>query len=66
MPKKKSALKKDALYIPGGRTGTRTLDPLIKSQLLYQLSYASRNCQIHAIINYFQQNASVYHETILL
>ena len=24
----------------GGRTGTRTLDPLIKSQLLYQLSYA--------------------------
>ena len=26
----------------GGRAGTRTLDPLIKSQLLYQLSYASR------------------------
>ena len=25
----------------GGRAGTRTLDPLIKSQLLYQLSYAS-------------------------
>ena len=24
----------------GGRAGTRTLDPLIKSQLLYQLSYA--------------------------
>ena len=24
----------------GGRTGTRTLDPLIKSQLLYRLSYA--------------------------
>src|SRR3982750_4460176 len=24
----------------GGRTRTRTLDPLIKSQLLYQLSYA--------------------------
>ena len=27
-------------YINGGRTRTRTLDPLIKSQLLYQLSYA--------------------------
>jgi hypothetical protein len=26
--------------INGGRTRTRTLDPLIKSQLLYQLSYA--------------------------
>ena len=24
----------------GGRTGIRTPDPLIKSQLLYQLSYA--------------------------
>ena len=24
----------------GGRTRTRTVDPLIKSQLLYQLSYA--------------------------
>ena len=28
------------IYIYGGRAGTRTLDPLIKSQLLYQLSYA--------------------------
>ena len=26
--------------LDGGRTRTRTLDPLIKSQLLYQLSYA--------------------------
>jgi hypothetical protein len=26
--------------INGGRTRTRTWDPLIKSQLLYQLSYA--------------------------
>jgi hypothetical protein len=26
--------------IIGGCRGTRTLDPLIKSQLLYQLSYA--------------------------
>jgi hypothetical protein len=26
--------------IIGGRTRIRTLDPLIKSQLLYQLSYA--------------------------
>ena len=31
--------RKDGLYF-GGRAGTRTLDPLIKSQLLYQLSYA--------------------------
>jgi hypothetical protein len=28
------------LGLCGGRTRTRTLDPLIKSQLLYQLSYA--------------------------
>src|SRR5262249_33534641 len=28
------------LKTSGGRTRTRTLDPLIKSQLLYQLSYA--------------------------
>src|SRR5262245_27538601 len=28
----------------GGRTRTRTLDPLIKSQLLYQLSYAPVAC----------------------
>src|SRR4051812_18431258 len=28
------------LISSGGRTRTRTLDPLIKSQLLYQLSYA--------------------------
>ena len=30
----------DPLMEFGGRTRTRTLDPLIKSQLLYQLSYA--------------------------
>ena len=29
-----------SLEMIGGRTRTRTLDPLIKSQLLYQLSYA--------------------------
>ena len=28
--------------INGGRTRTRTWDPLIKSQLLYQLSYAPK------------------------
>ena len=28
------------IYILGGRTRARTWDPLIKSQLLYQLSYA--------------------------
>jgi hypothetical protein len=30
----------DFRVLTGGRTRTRTLDPLIKSQLLYQLSYA--------------------------
>ena len=29
-----------AFVFDGGRTRARTLDPLIKSQLLYQLSYA--------------------------
>src|SRR5262245_64353110 len=29
----------------GGRTRTRTWDPLIKSQLLYQLSYAPEKCR---------------------
>ena len=28
-------------FILGGGTETRTLDPMIKSHLLYQLSYAS-------------------------
>jgi hypothetical protein len=28
------------VLVVGGRTRARTLDPLIKSQLLYQLSYA--------------------------
>ncbi len=29
------------MAVDGGRTWARTKDPLIKSQLLYQLSYAS-------------------------
>ena len=33
-------VRKKMKWINGGRTRTRTLDPLIKSQLLYQLSYA--------------------------
>jgi hypothetical protein len=33
-----NTLKMQGIF--GGRTRTRTLDPLIKSQLLYQLSYA--------------------------
>ena len=33
----------------GGRTRTRTLDPLIKSQLLYQLSYAPEGRESCAI-----------------
>ena len=39
--KAKSSLNFSRLF--GGRTRTRTLDPLIKSQLLYQLSYASNH-----------------------
>src|SRR5262245_28668799 len=35
-----SKLPAKALRLFGGRTRTRTWDPLIKSQLLYQLSYA--------------------------
>ena len=31
----------------GGRTETRTLGPLIKSQLLYQLSYAPHENEGH-------------------
>jgi hypothetical protein len=31
---------------PGGRTRARTWDPLIKSQLLYQLSYAPEKLSI--------------------
>ena len=29
-------------FISGGATGTRTLDPMIKSHLLYQLSYVPK------------------------
>ena len=29
-------------FISGGDTGTRTLDPMIKSHLLYQLSYVPK------------------------
>ena len=39
-------------FIFGGRTGTRTLDPLIKSQLLYQLSYASRTLSQRIIYHF--------------
>ena len=31
----------------GGRAGTRTQNPLIKSQLLCQLSYAPAGCRNH-------------------
>jgi hypothetical protein len=37
---RKSISKFKCVNLFGGRTRTRTLDPLIKSQLLYQLSYA--------------------------
>ncbi|VXC33794.1 hypothetical protein SPHINGO8AM_120023 [Sphingomonas sp. 8AM] len=35
------AIARKAVEETGGRTWARTKDPLIKSQLLYQLSYAS-------------------------
>jgi hypothetical protein len=35
-----SAGASQPFHLIGGRTRARTLDPLIKSQLLYQLSYA--------------------------
>ena len=38
----------------GGRAGTRTLDPLIKSQLLYQLSYASRTINCGNYISFYR------------
>ena len=53
----------------GGRAGTRTLDPLIKSQLLYQLSYAPgvrlRHCRINifllwSIIDIFSMIARLF------
>ena len=34
--------RQGGLFYSGGGTETRTLDPMIKSHLLYQLSYASR------------------------
>ncbi len=37
----KKIMKKKDYKKSGGRAEDRTLDPLIKSQLLYQLSYAS-------------------------
>lgn len=39
---KKFAIMAIFLRFFGGGTGTRTLDPMIKSHLLYQLSYASK------------------------
>ena len=36
---KKSRVQNTAFFILGSSTWTRTRDPLIKSQLLYQLSY---------------------------
>ena len=56
-----------AVYYFGGRAGTRTLDPLIKSQLLYQLSYASRTeflIRTGVIIDFFLVNASLYHNYV--
>ncbi len=41
--KNKSSVLKQSFYIVGERVGIRTRDPLIKSQMLYQLSYAPLN-----------------------
>jgi hypothetical protein len=57
------AISYETIYFTGGSAGTRTLDPLIKSQLLYQLSYKTlfKGCKdklfygifINAIANAF-------------
>ena len=41
-PNKKIKPRVGAVCISGGDTGTRTLDPMIKSHLLYQLSYVPK------------------------
>ncbi len=47
--KKTSALTREAFFI-GERVGIRTRDPLIKSQMLYQLSYAPNNINFEAVL----------------
>ena len=42
LPKQKIKPRVGAVCISGGDTGTRTLDPMIKSHLLYQLSYVPK------------------------
>src|SRR5215471_16133253 len=49
----------------GGCRGTRTLDPLIKSQLLYQLSYAPKSLKLNdfpmfSVNEFTLQSAAVY------
>src|SRR5262249_6213087 len=45
-------LRLEMLDFIGGRTRTRTLDPLIKSQLLYHLSYAPFNSRMIRLRNW--------------
>ena len=50
----------------GGGTGTRTLDPMIKSHLLYQLSYASKTDFLSAFGGNFATNKNKNQEKITL
>ena len=48
--------------ISGGTTGTRTLDPMIKSHLLYQLSYGPMDPEsnrVNAIFRWFGANFDI-------
>ena len=50
----KPAHKRRLTKFRGGRMGTRTPDPLIKSQLLYQLSYAPGSDNVQIIYHFFK------------
>jgi hypothetical protein len=54
---------RQVIEIIGGRTRTRTLDPLIKSQLLYQLSYAPL-CVIRAGRVLYQRDAGLSSDSL--
>ena len=47
---------------PGRSAGTRTLDPLIKSQLLYQLSYRPEKCS--AKLHFFGLDWHTWHTIV--
>ena len=56
---KKIKTAANAARICGGTTGTRTLDPMIKSHLLYQLSYGPMDPESDAQALYFGGSAPI-------